>query len=155
MTLKSFVLAVPLALLLSAPPGLAADEKPGRFTMSPADGGFVRLDQETGEMAFCKRDAGGGWACEAMPDSQMAMRRDMDRLRQENEALKKGAPSGMPPSASAEPDIAPPGGESKIPIPTEQDVDKLFDYVEGMAKKLKERLKRLEEEKPENKGMPL
>ena len=39
------------------------------------------------------------------------------------------------------------GPSAKIPIPTEQDVDKLFDYVEGMVKKLKERLKRLEEQK--------
>lgn len=157
---KSSPLNALTALLLATAPAIAAEEKPGRYTMSPTDGGFVRLDTENGEMAFCKRGAEGGWACEAMPDSQIAMRRDMERLKQENEALRKGGPSASrdapPASSSPEPDLAPPGGEStgKIPIPTEKDVDKLFDYVEGMTKKLKERLKRLEEQNSD-KGTPL
>jgi hypothetical protein len=130
--------------------------------MSPSDGGFVRLDRETGDMAFCKRAAEGGWACEAMADSQLAMRREMDKLRDENEALKRGDPGAGNGDRQARRDLPryapgetpPPGEAGKIPIPTEEDVDKLFDYVEGMAKKLKERLKRLEEEQPD-KGTPL
>ncbi len=31
-------------------------------------------------------------------------------------------------------------------MPNERDVDKLFDYVEGMVKKFKERIDRLERE---------
>ncbi|MGQ0672251.1 MAG: hypothetical protein ACT4N2_05150 [Hyphomicrobium sp.] len=148
-----------------AAPGMAADEKPGRYTMSPTEGGFVRLDTETGEMALCKRAADGGWACEAMPDSQQAMRRDLDRLKQENESLRKndqaaaGPPATPPPSELPplpEPEIPGSGDLRKIPIPTEQDVDKLFDYVEGMVKKLKDRIKRLEDQNPDKgPGTPL
>lgn len=145
--------AAAVLIVLSAASAYAEDT-PGRFSMSPTEGGFVRLDRETGDMAFCKRAADGGWACEAMADSQQAMRREMDRLRDENEALRQGGRSASRNPPSGEPDLEPPPGESKIPIPTEQDVDKLFDYVEGMAKKLKERFKRLEEQNSD-KGTPL
>ena len=108
----------------------AAEEKQGRYSMSPTEGGFVRLDTLTGEMSLCKRGGNGEWACEPMRDHQ--------------QAFKPNESPGAPPD-----DLAPPGDgpSAKIPIPTEQDVDKLFDYVEGMVKKLKERLKRLEEQK--------
>jgi hypothetical protein len=134
-----------------------AEEKSSRYSMSPADGGFVRLDTHTGEMAFCKRGADGGWACEPMPESQQATREELDRLRRENEELKNRQAGISPPSGAPPPDgrdLAPPSREGKIPVPTEQDVDKLFDYLEGMAKKLKERLKRLEEQEG-GKGTPL
>jgi hypothetical protein len=81
----------------------------------------------------------------------------MDRLQRENEALKQGQRSERRDGADAPPpegDLAPPGGEGKVPIPSEEDVDKLFDYVEGMVKKLKERLKRLEDQN-KDKGTPL
>lgn len=108
-------------------PALTAEERPGRYTMSPADDGFVRLDTETGEMAFCKRSSDGTWACAPM-------------------ATKPSLSEPGAPSATA-PDLAPPGEESngKITVPSEQDIDKLFDFVESMMNKLKERLKRLEE----------
>lgn len=157
-TTRSAAVVVPALMLALAGPALAGGaDKPGRYSMSPTDGGFVRLDTETGEMAFCKRASDGGWACEAMPDSQMAMRRDLDRLQRENDSLKQGQraerrdpPADLPPES----DLSPPGGEGKVPIPTEEDVDKLFDYVEGMVRKLKERLKRLEDEN-KDKGTPL
>jgi hypothetical protein len=152
MSMKSSCIGALGALLFVITPTVAAEEKSGRYTMSPTEGGFVRLDTESGEVAFCKRGPDGGWACEAMPDTQMAMRRDMDRLRQENEALRNSAPGGP---ADEQAPIAP-GGESagRIPIPTEQDVDRLFDYVEGMARKLKQRMKRLEEQHSDR-GTPL
>lgn len=142
-----------LCVLLAATASRAAgEEKPGRYSMSPADGGFVRLDTETGAMAFCKRSSDGAWACEAMPDREAAMRQDLQRLERENEALRRGQ---TPPPAAQEPaEPAPPGGEGKVPLPSEEDVDKVFDYVEGMVRKLKERLKRLEE-KEADKGTPL
>jgi len=136
------------ASLLLAAAGLAAEEPPGRYTMTPAEGGFVRLDKETGTMSVCTRKE-GAWSCELMPDAQQALKSQIEKLEAENKALKeenerlpsaKGADAPVPDSeASPEP----PG---KLPMPTEQDVDKLFDYVEGMMKKFKERIQRLERE---------
>lgn len=128
---RTLSIAASLAALLAAPGfALGGEEKPGRYTMSPVEDGFVRLDTETGEMSICKRGNDGGWACSPMADS----------------SPPKGNP-GIPPSAALPdapaPDASPNG---KFQIPTEEDVDKLFDYVERMTKKLKERLKRLEEQ---------
>ncbi len=79
-----------LATLLAAPlllaplAALAEDQAPvpalpaadasgaGRFTMVPADGGFVRLDTETGQVAQCRRDgniAGSDWRCTLIPET--------------------------------------------------------------------------------------
>jgi hypothetical protein len=128
---RTLSIAAALAALLAAPSfALSAEEKSGRYTMSPVEDGFVRLDTETGEMSFCKRGGDGSWACHPMADSPGP----------------KGEP-GIPPSGALPdapaPDSSPNG---KFQIPTEEDVDKLFDYVERMTKKLKERLKRLEEQ---------
>ncbi len=50
---------------------------------------------------------------------------------------------GEPPLAG---DTVPPAPPGDLAVPTERDVDKLFDYVEGMVKKFKERIQRLEKE---------
>ena len=57
-------------LVASAP--AAAQDRPGRYAMSPVEGGFARLDTETGQMSICRdqKDAGGvqSWACQPMAD---------------------------------------------------------------------------------------
>ncbi len=154
--------AVAVAVAGAVASGAAAEERPGRYTMTPTDGGFVRLDTESGTVSLCaKKD--GGWACELMPDSQTALRKEIDALKAENKALKDDVKSmeevlglpgkpgearpGQPPSAEG--DGRPGGARGKLELPTEQDVDKAFDYFEKMMKKLRERMKRLEDgEKP-------
>ena len=139
---------------------VAAEEKAGRYTMTPTDGGFVRLDTETGAMSLCaKKDS---WSCELMPDGQTALRKEIDGLKAENKALKDDikrmeevfALGGKPGEGKPGDDGRPGGGaRGKLELPSEQDVDKAFDYFEKMMKKLRERVKRLEgNEKP---GQPL
>ncbi len=131
------------ALLLAAGPSFGADTS-GRFTMSPTDGGFVRLDTQTGAMALCtKKDA--DWSCADMPEGADASRKRIETLESENRMLKDEmkrmdevlghgttGPDGTPPKAFAMPD--------------EKDVDKAFDYIESMIKKFRERVKKLEEQ---------
>lgn len=129
---------------------LAADDaRSGRFTMTPADGGFIRLDTETGALALCAKN-GDQWACQPMPDSQQSQAREIERLQAENKALKDeirrmedvmglGEPKpGEPPVAGGE---RPKGG---LELPSEKDVDKAFDYVQRMLKKFQERMRELE-----------
>lgn len=129
--------------------GAGAEEPRGRYTISPADGGFVRLDTETGAMSFCsgKEET---WACKPMPDAEQKLQSRVDDLERENRALKderrlaeRGSSGAAPP---LEGDTAPPLPPGELPMPNERDVDKLFDYVEGMVNKFKERIQRLEKE---------
>ena len=125
-------------------------ENGGRYTLSPADGGFVRLDRQTGSMSFCT-NTDNGWRCDPMADGSETMRKEIERLQSENESLKANKEHledmlGMnDPDGSGSPDSEPPA-QGAMKIPTEEDVDRVFDYIEGMVKKLRERIERIEKE---------
>lgn len=125
----------------------SADEPSGRYTMSPADGGFVRLDTQTGAMSQCTKQS-GQWACEPMADSDKALREENQRLSAEVKSLQEQV-KGMEEvfglgDTKAAPDGTKPRAELKLP--SEQDVDQAFDYLERMVKKFQERMKKLEQE---------
>lgn len=138
------VLALP-ALAVATVPARSADERPGHYSMSPAAGGFVRLDTQTGVMSLCKETA-GQLACEVLPDGQELQRKEIERLEAENKALRdqvKQLEDTLGLNEGAQPGTPPP---SAMQVPTEQDVDKLFDYIEGMVRKFRERIKKLEKD---------
>lgn len=142
--------AITLVALCAAAAASAAGDETGRYSMSPADGGFVRLDRQTGAMTFCTK-ADATWACTAMADAQASANTEIDRLEGENKSLKSDkrhleemlgmADPSKPGSAAPETGSTPP----PMKIPSEQDVDQAFDYLEGMVKKFRERMKKLEE----------
>lgn len=128
--------------------------------MSPVDGGFVRLDRETGAMSICRK-TDESWSCSAMDDADQDALKEIDRLKAENQDLKdeirrmegvfgldgqRPAPGGP---GRPLPDIGggppggplggPPGGLPKFDLPSEKDVDRAIDYLEGMIRKFRER----------------
>lgn len=134
----------------------AADEKPGRYTMAPADGGFARLDTETGAMSLCTRKS-GQWACEEMPDATRDLRKENDRLSLENKELKADIRRmeemlGLgDDKKDSEKRAERPGG--RLQLPSEEDVDKALGYIERMFKKFRDKMKQFESET--GKGTPL
>lgn len=128
----------------------AAETGDGRFTMSPVDDGFVRLDKQTGAMALCtKKDA--SWSCIPMEDEQRDLRDEIDRLKAKNEELQKEVrrledtfvtgkleddrPGGAPGAGNG----GPPGGLPNLKLPSEEEVDQAVDYLERMIRKFRER----------------
>lgn len=141
--------ATALAVLLTLATVAIAEES-GRYRMSPTEGGFVRLDTETGSMALCaKRDQ--GWSCTAMADDQASQRQRIETLEAENKALREEIKrleevlgvGDTKPGSGAAPAPAPPGGAFKLP--SEEDIDKGFDYLDRMLKKFRDRMKKLED----------
>jgi hypothetical protein len=138
----------------------AAEEKTGRYTMTPTDGGVLKLDTVTGATSLCTR-SGSDVACQPTKDGEQVLRREIDGLKSEIQVLKEQltkteelAGIGDPGRADGpRPGVDGPRPQSKAELPTEKDVDQAFDYFEKMVKKLKERLRKLDtENKP---GTPL
>jgi len=143
-----------LAVLTS--PAWAAGDDPGRYSMSPTEGGVIRLDRETGAMSFCSGSA-GNWTCKEMPESVDELKKRVEELEGEKRALEaeKRLRENEPGASAPAPEGAVPAPPGDLPIPNERDVDKLFDYVEGMMKKFKERIDQLEREAKKEPGVPM
>lgn len=101
-----------------------AGPRAGRYTMVPAEGGFVRLDTETGAVSHCRRGdavSGGVWQCASIPEAVIAkpqaeekgaddnavLRREVADLRARIEAIeRRTAVAAAPPaSGSGDPEL--------------------------------------------------
>ena len=137
--------------LFAASTAYTADEKPGRYSMTPADGGVLKLDTATGAVSLCTRE-GSDWTCQPTKDGEQALRREIEGLKSEIQVLKEQlskteelAGIGDPTKTDGpRPGTGGPRPQAKADLPTEKDVDQAFDYFERMVKKLRERLNRLE-----------
>jgi hypothetical protein len=130
----------------------SGQDRPGRFTMAPIDGGFARLDTETGAMSLCTAQ-NGQWSCEPMGDSATSWRQKIERLESENAALKAEIERLEKNLAPGEPRKHAERPQRQFELPSEEDVDRAFDYAERLFRKFRERLKQFQAE--ERKGTPL
>ena len=136
-----------LALAMTLPAAAQVRELPGRYTMQPVEGGFLRLDTQTGAVSMCRPQAGGAVSCQPAKSEESGLLGELARLRAENTGLRAevkrleeiaglaGRPSG--PKLNSEP-------PEKLQLPTEQEVDQALDYVERMYKKFRDRLRNLD-----------
>ena len=161
----SFILATAVCCL--AGPGIAAaesmpDTENGRYALSRAGDGVIRLDTRTGAVSNCN-DSPAGWACYAVPDERAAMDTEIGRLQAENEKLKAqlasrdGTVAGKTDNALPKADKQPgprivepktPDGERKleIPLPSDQDMDRLMSFVERAWRRLVEMANRVQKD---------
>jgi hypothetical protein len=168
---KSLLLLATVACCLSGI-GLASaepmpDTENGRYVLSPASDGVIRLDTRTGTVSNCN-NSGAGWACYAVPDERAAMDTEIGRLQAENEKLKaqlasrdstvegktgEALPKSDRQSApnAAEPKVAQPkAAESErkleIPLPSDQDMDRLMSFVERAWRRLVDMANRMQKD---------
>ncbi|WP_296514838.1 hypothetical protein [Rhodopseudomonas sp.] len=149
------------------------DTENGRYTLSPAAEGLLRLDTRSGTLSTCS-DKGGGWACYATPDERAAfdaeigrLQKDNDRLKQDVESLKKdndglkaqlaareppaiGKIDEPLPKADSlkKPEITSKDGERKleIPLPSDRDLDRMMAFLENAWKRLLELANRMQKD---------
>ena len=77
---KLVVLAFCLAGTGHALAGALPETDNGRYALSPAGDGVLRLDTRTGAISTCN-NSGAGWACYAVPDERAAMDAEIGRLQ--------------------------------------------------------------------------
>lgn len=152
-----------LAVVLAASGGLVAaqsapDGDNGRYSMTPIQDGVLRLDTRTGTVSTCSRN-GSGWACYAVPDEHAALDAEIGRLQAEVEKLRAQLAAG--PTVSGKVDEAMPKSDSlkkpepkaaegdrriEIPLPSDQDVDRVMSFLEKAWRRLIEMANRVQKD---------
>jgi hypothetical protein len=120
-----------LALILASLAGPALAEQPadpsatenGRYSMTPVQDGFLRLDTRTGAVAMC-RLVNGAPECRLAADERAALDNEIGRLQAENRELRLKAPPG--PSAAAPPSN----------LPSDQDMDRALSFAERFVRRM-------------------
>lgn len=126
----------------------APDGENGRYSMTPIPEGVLRLDTRTGAVSTCTKN-GAGWACYAVPDERTALDAEIGRLQAEVERLKGQLAAGpttsgkideaLPksdPLRKAEPKVAEGERKIEIPLPSEQDLDRVMSFLEKAWRRL-------------------
>ena len=152
-----------LAAVLATSGGLVAaqsapDGDNGRYSMTPIPDGVLRLDTRTGTVSTCSRN-GSGWACYAVPDERAALDAEIGRLQAEVEKLKGQLAAGpivsgkvdeaMSKSDSLkkpEPKTAEGDRRIEIPLPSDQDVDRVMSFLERAWRRLIEMANRVQKD---------
>ena len=128
----------------------AHDDGKDRYTMSPVEGGVLRLDKVTGAMALCTR-RNEQLVCDPVDDRARADDGQLAKLEAENRALKDRVKALEESAARGETPKAPEAPENKMQLPTEEEVDKALDYAERIFKKFRDRLQKADPAQPKPK----
>lgn len=111
-------------------PAIIPSNPPSRFTFNRVDGGFLRLDNQTGMIAFCSPQP-IGWACQAVPEDRAAIEKEIARLQDEVASLKSElAALCEPPPPRPPADLTPPQAPADVTPPSpdkSEDTAKLRD----------------------------
>ncbi|MEZ5923347.1 MAG: hypothetical protein R3D57_03095 [Hyphomicrobiaceae bacterium] len=121
----------------------------GRYSMTPIDGGALRLDTLTGAVDRCVA-TDGEWACRTLPDEGRALQDEIDRLAEENAELRaRAGQAGSSGPVSPESD----GPAMSFHLPSEAEVDRAMSFMERILKRFKSIVQDLRED--EDKGTAL
>ena len=149
---SALALTIFSGFLVACASASSAQERAGRFAMSPVDGGFARLDTETGAMSICKSQPAASsplaeWTCTPMAGSLTSQTQKLETENKELRAEIKRMEdllglNGAKPGTQEKQAERPGGGG--LNLPSEQDVDKALSYMERMVKKFQDTMRRLE-----------
>lgn len=89
-----------------------------RYKMQKVDGGFLRLDAQTGQVSFCREKA-ANWTCETVADDRVALEAEIRRLNDRIALLEKQAND---PS-------------NRFRTPSDQEIDQVMGFFEKVMKR--------------------
>ena len=138
MRAPAYAAALGIAAALAAP-ATAEAPRPDRYELKAADGGFLRLDRETGATAFCTL-SGDGYACRPASDGPAASSPEIDRLKERVavlEATVKTLSSGLPPAPVLPKDDSLVETDPTLKLPSDADVDRALSFVEKALRRFK------------------
>ena len=137
-------LAIALALISVAAPAWAEvagqtpeqAAPPARYAFNRVDDGFLRLDNVTGNVAYCGPTS-AGWACQAVPEDRAALEKEIARLQDEVVSLKQAVASlREPPPPRPPADLTPPSDKSGEAAKLRADIERARVAVENAWRRL-------------------
>lgn len=114
-------------------PGVARAQAPApNFELKPVEGGFLRLDRNSGLTAFC-RPAGDGYACRPTAEDGQAGAALVAELEKRVAALEKRMKElgGDPAAPQAKRDPT-------MDLPSDEQVDRVATFLERALKRFKQ-----------------
>lgn len=137
-----------LALALASPAAAQTREpappSDNRFSISPTENGYLKLDGRTGVVSQCRRE-NGEFACTLVPDERRTLQEEIDRLELQVADLRgKLAARGMTqpgPGIADLPAEEPPAAETpaadapRSQLPGEEEIDRALDLMERFMRR--------------------
>ena len=123
------------------------DTENGRYALQRSGDSVIRLDTRTGAVSTCSSSP-TGWACFEVPDERKAMDEEIGRLQAENQKLRDQLAASEPTRGSksdealpksdkqAGPDSADSQRKIEIPLPSDQDMDRVMSFLQRAWKRL-------------------
>ena len=141
-------LAIAAALLagvaaVAAVPPADADSAlpPARYTFNRVTDGFVRLDNQTGQVSHCSPHDDAGWVCQALPEDRAALEQEIARLQNQVASLQKEIASlRAPPPPPRPPMPVPDDSDAKLKLPTHDDIARARAFIEDAWRQLMDML---------------
>jgi hypothetical protein len=114
------VLAIMLLASANAQPVVRSSDENWRFKLQRVDGGFLRLDAQTGQVSFC-REKDTNWTCETVADDRAALEAEIKRLNDRVAVLEKQTND---PS-------------NRFRTPSDQEIEQVMGFFEKMMKRFR------------------
>ena len=120
---------------------------PSRYAFNRVSDGFLRLDNVTGNVAYCAPSS-AGWACQAVPEDRAALEKEIGRLQDEVADLKQQVAAFRDPPPPRPPaDLTPPSANADKSAELRADIarakvavknawERLVDMINGLQKDL-------------------
>lgn len=96
-----------------------------RFTLRETPDGWLRMDGKTGQMTFCSRQ-NATVTCRLAADDRTELQAEIDRLKAENDALRRGGATAQ---------SRPGNGDQNLNLPSDQEVDRALSLAERIIRR--------------------
>lgn len=140
-----------IAAAFATTPAAAQTARVDRFEMTPVDGGFLRLDRDSGATAFCSA-SGDGYVCRPAGEDPVGSEAEVKRLEARvaalEEQLKSRGSSGLPTVPALPKDGQALKDDPSLALPTDKQIDDIATFFERAIRRMKKLAAELEKDAP-------